>query len=466
MDCCLVELDHIKSTFTESKMKKKLIASLLVFICVLIIGCSGNSTTSIISGEESVSISFSWWGTTDRNVATYNAIELFESAYPQYSVVADQSTWDGYQTSLYNKLERGREADVFQVNYNWLYSMDGDYYFMDLNDLDLDLSSWPESEHFPLTINDKLLGISLSETGYVFYLNWAVYEESGIEEVPETWDELINAGQTIGAASENEKYAIGRLDAQQVAILMFSWLAQKYGRNIISSDNKLNYTRDELMEAFAFINTLRNNNVLISSNQDDTHTVGPTNPNWVTYQKYGGVLQWNTAISEYENELPDTANLVMAGFFQQNENEHLGMYKKVSMALAVSKRVEQSETKKLAVKRFIEFLTGDPDAIMVLGVDRGVPSNLNAYDILYESIDPVFTETLEWQGHVYVQECYDNQVSLGHNLYIHPYYEHDIFRQIYEMPIERFLFNYDTASEAIDDIIANFNSTLESVMKG
>ncbi len=443
-------------------MKKMITFFILILVGFAISGCSSETTTD--GSNEEVTISFSWWGTTDRNVATYQAIELFEELYPQYTVVTDQSTWDGYQTSLYNKLERGRESDVFQVNYNWIYSMDGEYYFMDLKELDLDFSDWPEHEHDPLTVHDKVLGLSLSETGYVFYLNWQVYEEAGVEKVPETWDELIAAGQAIGNNSNGTKYAIGRLDAQQVAILMFSWLAQKYGKNIISEDNTLNYTREELAEGFAFINTLRSNNVLIPSNSFDTHTVGPTNPNWVIYQNYGGVLQWNTAISEYENELPDNANLVSAGMFQQASGEKLGMYKKVSMALAVSKRVEESEAKQVAVKRFLEFFTANQAAIIALGVDRGVPSNQVAYGFLNDSVNPIFTDTLEWEGHNIVQEYYSNQVRLEQNLYIHPYYEHDVFRRIYEMPIERFLFNTYTANQAINDIINNFDSTLESVI--
>ncbi len=444
-------------------MKKINIIVMFLFLILVFIGCSNNESTKTLTDQET--ISFSWWGTTDRNIATFKAIELFEEMYPQYTVIADQSSWDGYQTSLYNKLERGRESDIFQVNYNWLYSMDGEYYFMDLNDLEFDFSNWPEDEHRPLTINEKVLGLSLSETGYVFYLNWKVYEDAGIESVPETWEELIVAGQRIGQQSNGTKYALGRLDAQQVAILMFSWLAQIYGKNIISDEFKLNYTREELAEGFAFINTLRSNNVLISSNSFDTHTVGPTNPNWVTYQNYGGILQWNTAVSEYENELPNTANLITAGMFQQNKGEKLGIYKKVSMALSVSKRVDESESKKLAVKTFLEFMVSNEEAIIALGVDRGVPNNELAYNVLRESTNPVFTDTFEWQGHRIVQEYYNNQVSLQQDLYIHPYYEHDVFRRIYEIPIEKFLFNTYTANQAINDIINNFDSTLESVTR-
>lgn len=453
-------------------MKKTLCTFLIILLGLVMTGCgetTGTTTTLPDSSTGSTErqpavISFSWWGTADRNIATFQAIELFESRYPMYDVQAEQAPWSGYQTSLYNKLERDREADVFQVNYNWLYSMDGEAYFLDLNQLGLDLSGYSEGELDPLTVNGKLLGLSLSETGYVFYLNWSVYEAAGITEIPKTWNDLVACGQAIGAASGGKKYAIGRLDAQQVAILMFSYLAQITGKNVISADNRLNFTREELQTGFNFISLLRSNNVLIPSNAADTYTDGPTNPQWVTYQNYGGVLQWNTAISEYQNTLPASGQLVMAGMFQQEEGQQVGMYKKVSMALAVSPRVLQNAAKREAVKTFIAFMTTDPDAVRILGVDRGVPSNQTARSILEASTTPLFTATLEWVGHDVVQSLYDHQLSLGQNLYIHPYYEHDIFRQIYEAPIERFLNGTVTAAQAISTIMNQFDGMLAEVM--
>ena len=338
-------------------MMKKLLAVVVLLLMTFILVACGND-------EDENTISFAWWGTSDRNIATYEAISLFEEKYPQYKVVGEQSPWNGYQQALNNKLNRGTEADVFQVNYNWIYAMYGIDYFMDLNELGLDFSNYPADEHEPLTVDGKILGLSVSETGYIFYLNQKIYEDAGVSfddgtrVIPKTWDELKDAGEKIQDYNKN-MYALGRLDAQQVAILMFSYLAQIYDKNVINENNQLNFTKEELIEGFNFITDLRSSGVLIPSNAIDTHLDGPTNPNW-TSQEYGGILQWNTAVSEYQNTLPDTANLVLAGMFQQEANQQKGMYKKVSMAYAVSKRVESSASKKEAVKTFIEFMTTDP----------------------------------------------------------------------------------------------------------
>ncbi|MDO9628596.1 MAG: ABC transporter substrate-binding protein [Acholeplasmataceae bacterium] len=447
---------------------KKIMLMIVIFITALVLIACGSSR-----GDDSV-ITFAWWGTSDRNIATYQAIELFEEKYPQYKVQADQAPWSGYQTTLNNRLNRGTEADVFQVNYNWIYSMYGEDYFMDIKELDLDLSSYPANEHTPLTVNGKILGLSVSETGYIFYLNQNVFRRTlGSTSIDidvtsiKTWDDLMSAGEEISSKFPGS-YAIGRLDPQQAAILMFTWLSQRTGKNVINDQNQLNFTQSELVDAFNFISDLRSSGVLISSNSIDTHNDGPTNPNWVS-EKYGGVMTWNTAISEYQNTLSNQGqSLVAVGMFQQSADEdtNFGMYKKVSMAYAVSKRVEQSDAKKEAVKTFLEFMTTDPEAVAILGVDRGVSNNSVTQNILTNVTTKNFTQTLEWKGHEFVQQSYNTQIQNGFNFYIHPYYEHATFRAIYEAPIENFLLGRSTASVAATNIVNRFNTELAKVIGG
>lgn len=432
---------------------RKILIILLATFSVLLFGCGKADDNEI---------SFSWWGTSDRNKATHEAIDLFREKYPDIKVNVRQSPWQGYQTTLYNELERGREADVFQINYNWIYSMYGTESFLDLNELSLDLSNYRSDEHDPLTVDGKLLGLSISETGNIFYLNKTLYTAAGITEIPQTWDELIEAGKQIGAHSNGTKFALGRIDAQQAAMIMFSYLSQMTGKNVIEN-NKLSFTKEELTQGFYFLDDLRNNNVIIKSLAHDSHNDGPTNPNWQGVDpKYGGVIQWNTSISEYENTLQQGQELISAGMFQQAKGEQLGMYKKVSMAYAVSPRVAKSNQKKENIKKFLEFMTTDPQAVEILGVDRGVPSNKLAYELLKEDVK--FTNSLEWVGHNAVQALYDNQASKDINLYIHPYYEHDTFRKAYEQHIQKFLFAEFTAQQAVNAIMASFDKELATVI--
>ena len=51
-------------------------------------------------------ISFYWWGTSDRNIATYQVINLFNEKYPEYKVKGSSAPWGGYLSTLQNRLKR------------------------------------------------------------------------------------------------------------------------------------------------------------------------------------------------------------------------------------------------------------------------------------------------------------------------------------------------------------------------
>lgn len=436
-------------------------------IFVFLIALLGVMTLTSCKKDNSDKIVFTWWGTGTRTIGTRAVIKAFETKYPEYKDMIKEKplTWNGYSTRLNNDYKASDEADIIQVNYDFLYNRDG--WFQDLKALDINLDNYPPEEHDPLTVNGELLALSISETGYNFYLNEKVYKDAGVE-IPKTWDELRAAGRTING-KDNNKYALGRLGAQQVAMIMWTYLAQKYGNNVIEN-NKLAFTEEQLQEAFEFIGSLITDKVLVSLRQDPSN-LGPANPQWQTRGNYGGIMQWNTAIEEYYStfEVPN-AKLICAGMFQLNEGDNIGMYKKVSMAYAVSKRryEKANDTKKQAIKLFLEYITSDEEAIKNLGVDRGVPSRSTAQEFLRNQVNSnniKYSETLEWQGHDVVQSMYNNQLTRDINLYIHPYYEDATFRESYEGPIESFLLGTSTAAKAAENISRVFDAQLEAAMK-
>ncbi len=425
-------------------MRKVLVFCALISFVFFLSGCNKKKDFN--------EITFSWWGGQERNVATLDVIEMFEEKYPEYKVRPQYTSWEGYYSQLSMQLIAGREPDIMQVNYNWFYLFGGDARFYDLSKLDIDLSIWPEGELDPITINGKVLGLSISETGRIFYLNKTVYEEAGIETIPKTWDELIEAGRIING-KDNTKYALGKIGHQGVAYMMFTYLSQKYEKNVIEN-NKLAFTKTELLDGFRFLESLRNNGVLIPTTKMDSND-GETNPKWIE-GNYGGVFEWNTSIGIYRGTLPQKHEMITAGLFQINPDEQKGMYKKTSMAYAVSKKIKN----KKAVETFLNFITTDEEAIKRLGLERGVPSNELAFEVL-EKND--LLQGLEWDGHLIVQEYFDNNKEC--DLYIHPYYEDDTFRQVYEKEFELWLLGDKTADRAVDGLIKNFDTALADAMK-
>jgi oligogalacturonide transport system substrate-binding protein len=425
-------------------MRKHSLVFILTCLLLVISGCNNKNNNEVV-------ITFSWWGGQERNVATLEVIEMFERQNPEIKIRDQYTSWDAYLSQLSNQLMNGEEPDLMQVNYNWFYLFDGVERFMDMKELDIDLTKWPEVELDPITIDGKVLGLSISETGRVFYLNKKVYDEAGAT-IPTTWDELIEAGRLIHG-KDNKKYAIGKLGSQAASYLMFVWLAQKYNKNIIT-DNKLGFTEAELLDGFRFLDSLRNNGVLIPTTKSDSNN-DETNPNWVQGY-YGGILEWNSSVSVYESVLGEDAELVHAGLFQINKGEQKGMYKKTAMAYAVSKNTKH----KKEVEKFLNFILTNEEAVRRLGVERGVPSNQIAYGILEEHDE---LDSLEYQGHQEVQKLYNANKDV--NLYIHPYYEDDTFRQVYELEFDAWLLGNKTSQQVVNNLIKNFNNALSNAMK-
>lgn len=144
----------------KRKNLNKLLASGLI-ITTLLAGCSSGAKSDTSSGDtmskevvesseitkEEVTIKFSWWGADNRHEAMKEVARLYEEANPNVTVDIEYGAWDGWQTKILTQLSGKTEADVMQVNYNWLFSYGrGKNVFYNLDEVKnfIDLSNWDE----------------------------------------------------------------------------------------------------------------------------------------------------------------------------------------------------------------------------------------------------------------------------------------------------------------------------------
>jgi ABC-type glycerol-3-phosphate transport system substrate-binding protein len=111
------------------------------------------------------------------------------------------------------------------------------------------------------------------------------------------------------------------------------------------------------------------------------------------------------------------------------------------------------------VEKFLNFILTDEEAVRRLGVERGVPSNQVAYEILEENNELL---SLEYDGHQEVQKLYNANNTV--DLYIHPYYEDDTFRQVYELEFDAWLLGNKTSQQVVTNLVKNFNNALNGAM--
>ena len=97
-------------------MKAKLVVGSLLMV---MIATMTFATPTSEEPMETTDLRVSWWGGDSRHQATLDAIGMFESKYPNISIEAEYSGFDGYYQKLVTQLVAKTAPDVFQSDQGW-----------------------------------------------------------------------------------------------------------------------------------------------------------------------------------------------------------------------------------------------------------------------------------------------------------------------------------------------------------
>ena len=347
---------------------KKLIACLLTMVMVL---------TAVAAMAEGT-LSLSWWGGDARHEATQAAVDAFKAATGT-EVTCTYSAWSGWEDKMSQYFASDSAFDVNQVNWNWLFSFtnaDGSSKFYDLNEVAdvIDLSQFDEGALAQCTVDGKLLAIPVSMTGRIFYWNKTTFEKAGLE-TPKSLADLMAAGPIFAEKLGDECYPLA-LGSYDKMILMVHYLECKYGKDWVV-DGKLNYTKDEVVEGIAFIQSLEDAHVIPSSETltGDGADSLDKNPKWME-GKYAGIFEWDSSASKFEKALNEGQEFIVGDYFT-DIGEYQGGFTKVSMALCIA---NTAADKKLAAS-LIEYLLNSEEGARLMNSQRGIPLSKKANEL-------------------------------------------------------------------------------------
>lgn len=372
-----------------NKMAKKLISLSLVAIMGLsLVACGGKTekpaetpsatTEKPVASEEPVTIRFSWWGGDERHEATLAAIKEFEAEHPNIKVEAEYGGWSGWQEKITTQLVGGQEADLMQINWNWLYlfSADGQGFY-DISKLSdhINLDNYSEDLLNSMTVNGVLNGIPISTTGRILAYNKAVYDKAGVA-IPTSFADLYAAADTFNEKLGEGYYPLAG-DRYTWTLLWKYYLEQKYGKEWIV-DNKLNYTEEELADGYNFMLDLEDKGVipgLKAIAAGGAADAVENDPKWIDGH-YAGTYDWDSAISKWQDSLAE-GELVL-GEFPSDVGEHKSATTKISQAFAISKNTKHPVEAAMLLSYLVESETG----VKTLGTSRGIVSNKVGAEIL------------------------------------------------------------------------------------
>lgn len=347
---------------------KKLIA------CLLTVALALTAVAAMAEG----SLTLSWWGGDARHEATQAAVDAFKEA-TGVEVTCTYSAWSGWEDKMSQYFASDSAFDVNQVNWNWLFSFtnaDGSSKFYDLNEVAdvIDLSQFDAGALAQCTVDGKLLAIPVSMTGRIFYWNKTSFEKAGLE-TPKTLADLMAAGPIFAEKLGDECYPLA-LGSYDKMILMVHYLECKYGKDWVV-DGQLNYTKDEIVEGFAFIQSLEDAHVIPSSETltGDGADSLDKNPKWME-GKYAGIWEWDSSASKFEKALNEGQELIVGDYFT-DIGEYQGGFTKVSMAMCIA---NTAKDKKLAAS-LIEFLLNSEEGARLMNSQRGIPLSKKANEL-------------------------------------------------------------------------------------
>ena len=236
-------------------MKKKLVSMLLcaAMAATLTAGCgsdsSGESGEKSSSSGESKEITFmapDWANPGDELLAEF-------TEETGISVIFNEVSWDDIRDKVSIAASGGEAAaDVIEVDWSWVGEMNSAGWLEPIEMTDEDKEDMPTLETF--TIDGEILAVPYANDYRIAYYNKEHFEQAGITEVPETWDEVYDALKKIKEAGIVEYPYTMPMNADESATTSMMWMAFSRSGQVFNDDDTLN--EEAVMEALTFENQL------------------------------------------------------------------------------------------------------------------------------------------------------------------------------------------------------------------
>lgn len=370
------------------RFKKIKSAMALLLSAVLVTSCGGGTKApdqaATTGGEKSptdsaqkVEIKIAWWGSDNRHEAMKKVADLYMQKNPNVTVKTEYGPWDGWQQKTLTEVSGGTEADILQVNYNWVHSFGvGENVFYDLNQLKdkVGLDNWNQEQLDAMTVNGELAAVPHGITARANFYNAPLFTEAGIE-YPATYEDLIAAASVIGKdntpTGADNKYVMQTIGKECPDLFIAQMLYDKTGK-VMQTDGKVNYTVEEVTQVFDTFKSFEDAGAIPTMAQADPID-NESNPVW-TSGRLGSIYEWiGTAdkyLSAYKNgEAKD--EIKVAPYIAASKEEAVKVYIKPSLGFAISKNTKNAEV----AADYLNFMFTDEEAIKTLGTSLGISSN-------------------------------------------------------------------------------------------
>lgn len=352
------------------KLRKRLTATVLCAMtaCSMLSGCSSSKDVALIEADEQIEITFSWWGNDPRHTYTIDAVREFEKQNPNIKVNLEYSEFTGFQQKTNVKIAAHTEADIMQLNYSWVsgYSPDGSGFY-DLNKVSdvLNLNNYTDEALSYGMINGSLNALPIAQNGQVFIYNKTLYDKYGLD-IPKSWADFYKAAEVMN------KDGVYPMDLGSVAMWFtcVAYVEQQTGKEIITADNKFNFTQDDVAAMISFyVDWVQKGVVMEVSKRQDSDLSNGT---------LAGTMQWINSTEKYATLIEEAGESVVGTTPVLPGAARTGWYVRPATMYAMSANTAHPKEASM----LLEFLVASDKMAMGQQVEKGIPFNQAAKSTL------------------------------------------------------------------------------------
>lgn len=333
-----------------------------------------------------------WWGSQPRADRTNKVSDLYKTKNPGTSITGEFLGWGDYWPRLATQVAGQNAPDVIQMDYRYIvqYARRGALAPLEsYMPSKLDLGDFDKAQVEGGTVDGHLYGVSLGANSAATMLNTTAFQEAGIELPTQatTWEEFGKMAAEFTKASKR-KGMYGTADGSGAEPLFENYLRQR-GKALYTADGKIGFGVEEASEWFDMWGKFRESGACVPADiqaldKNDIET------NTVSLGKSAAGYAHSNQFVAYQQMNKD--KLALTNYMRVTKDSKGGHYRKPSMFFSVS---SQSKAVDQAVD-YVNFFVKNPDAALLLGVERGIPESKAMREVVAAKLDAVGKIPLEY----------------------------------------------------------------------
>ncbi|MGB3338801.1 MAG: ABC transporter substrate-binding protein [Devosia sp.] len=325
----------------------------------------------------------SWWGNAERADRTNSIIDLFKAANPGIEIDGQSLPGGGdYWTWLATQTAGGNPPDVIQMDYRYIFEYAGRDVLLPLDDLiasTIDLSNWPDDRIGVGRVDGKVYGISLGANTGGLILNQTAWDEAGVAapQIGTNWEEFAQLSAELTSKTPRKDF-YGTQDASGHEVSFETYLRQR-GKAQYAPEGGLGFEVEDAVAWFTMWSDMRKSGACVPADVQAL-SQGNVDTSLVTTGKAASGIAQSNQLVAYQKANTDQLGMVSLPVLEGGQP---GQYLKPSMYFSLSSKVANPEL----AGQFLNFFLNDPEAMNILGVERGAPEDPKTREAILPSLD-------------------------------------------------------------------------------